>query len=67
MIRIQVNGTEQQLEEELTVVGLLEHLGLQTRYGAVEINKEVIPRSEHAERRIQDGDTVEVIRFVGGG
>ena len=66
-MRVTVNGVEHELEPPLTVSGLLEALGLDQRYGAVEINREVVPRSEHGERAIADGDQIEIIRFVGGG
>ena len=66
-MRLTVNGTERELEGPLTVKGLLEALDIDQRYGAVEVNREVVPRSEHGEHRIEDGDEVEIIRFVGGG
>ena len=52
---------------EVTVRGLLEHLGLTEGPVAVEINRAVVPRARHAEHRVAPGDEIEVVHFVGGG
>jgi sulfur carrier protein len=49
------------------VRGLLEHLGLTEGPVAVEVNREVVPRAEHATHRLRDGDVLEIVHFVGGG
>ncbi len=66
-MKLIVNGEARELEAPLTVVELLVRLGVDQRYGAVEVNREVVPRSEHATHALADGDQVEIIRFVGGG
>ncbi|MFN7956643.1 MAG: sulfur carrier protein ThiS [bacterium] len=66
-MKLIVNGEARELEGPLTVAELLARLGVDQRYGAVEVNREVVPRSEHAARTLADGDQVEIIRFVGGG
>lgn len=50
-----------------TVADLLRRLELGARRVAVELNGEVVPRAEHASRRLAAGDRVEVVTFVGGG
>jgi sulfur carrier protein len=49
------------------VRGLIEHLGLTEGPVAVEKNREVVPRAEHACTRLDDGDVLEIVHFVGGG
>ena len=44
--------------------GLMVHM---TGMVAVEINREIVPRAEHATRRVAGGDAVEIVHFVGGG
>jgi len=66
-MRIFINGEEKTLGAALTVRQLLDELGLAERRVAVEINREVIPRSEHAQHRVRDGDRVEVVFAIGGG
>lgn len=66
-MKLVVNGEERDLPAPMSVADLLAHLGLDQRFGAVEVNREVVPRSQHAEHVLRDGDQVEIIRFVGGG
>jgi len=64
---VTLNGSAREVPEDLTVRALIEHLGFSTGPVAVEINRAVVPRAEHGTRRVQPGDTVEVVHFVGGG
>ena len=66
-MRIYVNGEEKTLSGKLTVTELLGELGLADRRVAVEINREIVPRSRHPEHRLADDDRVEVVFAVGGG
>lgn len=50
-----------------TVRALLQHLDLGDRRVAVEVNGEVVPRAQHGDHRLEAGDRVEVVTFVGGG
>lgn len=62
-----VNGEPQEVPDGLTVRGLVEHLGLTDGPVAVECNREVVPRAEHATTPLTTGDVVEIVHFVGGG
>jgi sulfur carrier protein len=62
-----VNGEALRVPEELTVRGLLDHLGLTEGPVAVEVNRVVVPRAEHAARRVAAGDAIEIVHLVGGG
>jgi len=66
-MRCKVNGAEQQLNNAMTVADLLDHIGVPREGVAVAVNMEVVRKSDHATRRLEDGDKVEVIRAVGGG
>lgn len=66
-MKLTINGSERDVPDGLTVRGLVEHLGLAGGPVAVEQNREVVPRAEHAARRLNDGDAVEIVHFVGGG
>lgn len=66
-MQLSVNGEPHQVPEGLTVRGLLEHLGLTDGPVAVERNREIVPRSEHTSATLHDGDSVEIVHFVGGG
>ncbi|HEV8060006.1 MAG TPA: sulfur carrier protein ThiS [Gemmataceae bacterium] len=67
MPTITVNGESQPLPEGATVAQVLERLGFDRRRIAVEVNREVIPLSLHAELRLRENDAVEIVTLVGGG
>ncbi|MBX3181485.1 MAG: sulfur carrier protein ThiS [Polyangiaceae bacterium] len=62
-----VNGEPQEVPTGLSVRGLLEHLALTSGPVAVELNRQVVPRAEHAVTQLSDGDELEIVHFVGGG
>ena len=62
-----VNGEPQEVPEGLSIRGLVEHLGLTDGPVAVECNREVVPRAQHATTALSTGDVVEIVHFVGGG
>ncbi len=64
---ITLNGERRDVPEPLTVADLLRHLGVRPEHVAVERNRDLVPRTRHAEARIEPGDTLEVVTLVGGG
>ncbi len=64
---VQVNGKDRELVEGTTVAQLLEQLELDPRTLAVERNLQLVPRAEHAEAILAEGDRLEVVTLVGGG
>lgn len=66
-IRIQLNGEPRELSGPRTVAELLADTGFAERRVAVEVNREIVPRSQHAVRRLADGDRVEIVHALGGG
>lgn len=67
MISLTVNGVQHEVPEGATVVGLLAHLKKDTQPAAVEVNKRLVPKREHAACILHAGDVVEVVTLVGGG
>lgn len=66
-MKILVNGEERQFPQSLTVAELLAELGLAGRRVAVEVNREIVPRSRHGVYLLKNEDRVEVVRAIGGG
>lgn len=66
-IAIVVNGEDRQVPAGTTVLALIESLGFGGKKVAVERNREVVPRAQHASIVLADGDRVELVTFVGGG
>ena len=64
---VSVNGSPRDIPDGLTVKELVAHLGLTAGPVAVEINREIVPRAEHASRKVATGDAIEIVHFVGGG
>ncbi len=62
-----LNGEEREVPEGTTVLALLERAAVDRRRVAVEVNLEVVPRTEHPTRALRAGDRVEVVTMVGGG
>ena len=67
MVSILVNGDTQLVEPETTVAQLLERLKMNPKFLAVELNRRVIPRSEHGRTRLATDDQIEIVTLVGGG
>ena len=65
--RIIVNDRERTVPPGTSVAKLLEELGLQPKFLAVELNRRVISRADHGATVFSDGDRVEIVTLVGGG
>lgn len=66
-MKIRLNGEEREFDAPLTVRGLLQAAGYGERRVAVEVNREIVARSRHAERALCENDEVEIIQAIGGG
>ncbi|TBU94838.1 sulfur carrier protein ThiS [Stutzerimonas kirkiae] len=66
-MNIQLNGEPYSLDPGQTVADLLQNLGLVGRRLAVELNVDIVPRSQHAVTVLQEGDQVEIVHAIGGG
>lgn len=62
-----VNDQTQQYPDGLSVGQLLQHLGLEGKPVAVELNQELVPRGEQPSTILQDGDRLEIVSLTGGG
>lgn len=67
MISIEFNGVASQFDEKSTVADLLCIGKIESRFCAVELNLEIVPKEQYATRLLCDGDKVEVVTLVGGG
>ncbi len=66
-MNILLNNMPETLLDGLTIKKLLEQKNIQNKYFAVEINRKIIPKSDHDSYVIKDGDKIEVITAIGGG
>lgn len=66
-VTISVNGEHRRVPAGITIAALAAELGLSPTKVAVERNLEIVPRSTLGDVTIEDGDTFEIVTFVGGG
>lgn len=64
---ITINGTRKEFSEKLLFSELLSQLGVDPRKVAVERNLNIVPRTTYAQTPVNDGDEIEIIKFIGGG
>ena len=67
MIALLINGESRSFPAPLTLAQLVESLALTGKRIAIEKNGEIVPRSQHADTPLADGDRLEIVVAVGGG
>ena len=67
MITVRVNGKHVDLPEPTPLLDYVRELGVDPRAVAVEVNGAILERETYAGCTLRDGDTVEIVRMVGGG
>ena len=66
-MKVLVNGEHRDVADRLSVDDLVTVLGIERRGLAIAVGDEVVPRSTWAERRLADGDHVEILTIAQGG
>ena len=66
-MKIKINGEEKQIEDGLTIAALLEKLQIRPARVVIELNREIISRERLGSVALKEGDTLEIVHFVGGG
>ncbi|MFP4173423.1 MAG: sulfur carrier protein ThiS [Candidatus Hydrogenedentota bacterium] len=66
-MQITINGESRDVKEGLTILALLEELELQPDAMVVQRNDHVIEHDAFANTQLEEGDVIELVRFVGGG
>ncbi len=66
-LSLTINGETRTFQPPMTVSALVETLSLTGKRVAVERNGEIVPRSQHGDVQLQNGDQLEIVVAVGGG
>ncbi|HEX6104979.1 MAG TPA: sulfur carrier protein ThiS [Gemmatimonadales bacterium] len=66
-LAIVVNGESRRVPGPATLLDLLGHLGLDPRTVVVELNRRIVRRPLLGDTALAEGDSVELVHFVGGG
>ena len=67
MMDIFLNGEMQKIEDGFNITDLIKQLDLENKRLAVEINLDIVPRSQFDSYVLSAGDKVEIVRAIGGG
>jgi len=66
-ITVRINGKDREIPSGLSVFSALEHLDLNPALVVVELNREILERGRYPDARVEGGDVLELVHFVGGG
>ena len=67
LLQLRVNGELREVAQGASVADLVANLGFKPEQVAVERNRQIVRRPEHAGTLLEDGDHLEVVTFFGGG
>lgn len=65
-MNVLLNGNAHSIETNCTIDDLISMLEIDGKF-AVEINQNIIPRSEYTSTQLKSGDTIEIVNAIGGG
>ena len=66
-ITIYINGKKKLVNFDCSLLDILEEFNIKSSFIAIEVNKEVIPKSKYSTRKILKGDNIEILQMIGGG
>jgi len=66
-IKIFINGDLKKFPSETNIVSVLESLNISSKHIAIEINENLVFRSDWQETNLKDGDKIEIVKAIGGG
>lgn len=66
-MEIELNGEKKRFTDDTTASELINQLGLADKRLAMEVNEEILPRSQFNEYVLKKGDRVEIVHAIGGG
>ena len=66
-MQITVNGESRDVAPDTTVQALVKSFGLDGKTVVVQRNEDIVERGDYAATLLEDGDNLDLIRFVGGG
>ena len=66
-IQIYINGKKKNININCNLINILEEYSLKNKMVAIEINKEVIPKSNYKTKKLNKNDRIEILELIGGG
>lgn len=65
-MKVTVNGSSMDVKAS-TLMELLQELDINPKRVVIEVNLEIVKRDKFSEYKIKEGDSIEIVNFVGGG
>jgi len=66
-VNVHINGKLESLPTDCSISTLIEQMALEGKRIAVELNLDIVPKSEHLQTQLKEGDIVEIVHAIGGG
>ena len=66
-IQIYINGKKKNINSNYNLINMIEEYSLKKKLIAIEINQEVIPKSNYKTKKINKNDRIEILELIGGG
>ena len=66
-MNVHVNGKIESLPTDCSISTLIEQMDLEGKRIAVELNLDIVPKSEHLQTQLKEGDIIEIVHAIGGG
>jgi sulfur carrier protein len=66
-MKLNVNGKDYEHRGDGTVAALIAEVGATPEHTALTVNGRVIPSADWKQTKLNDGDAIEILTFVGGG
>ena len=66
-IKIKLNGKNKTIEDGYSLNELINDLNIPIKKVAIELNQEIIDKKKLKNIKIQNGDKIEIVHFIGGG
>ena len=66
-IQIYINGKKKTINISYSLIDILKEYSLENKLIAIEINQEVIPKSNYKGKKINQNDRIEILELIGGG
>lgn len=66
-MKLKINGTDSEVQDCITISGLLGTLQIEPARVAVEVNLKIVKKCNFNNHVLKDGDSIEIVNFVGGG
>ena len=66
-ITIYINGKKTLVNFDCSLLNVLEKFNIKSNFIAIEVNKEIIPKSKYSTKKILKNDSIEILQMIGGG